>query len=76
MFSILFRMTLIDHFYKKTFHFGGNTDVSYQIVLQEEFAKEPHTVRGRQLQWYSHKMLLNFRIKLDQETNFGFENYI
>ena len=43
---------------------------------QEEFAEERHTVRGRQLQWYSHQMLLNFRIKLDQETNVSFEKSI
>ena len=73
MFSILFRTILTVHFYK-SISFGGNTDVSCQIVLQEEFAEEPHTVRGRQLQWCSHETLLNFRIKLDQETNFSFEN--
>ena len=71
MFSILFRTILIS---TKTFHFGGNTDVSCQIVLQEEIAEEPHTVPGRQLQWCSRETLLNFRIKLDQETNFSFEN--
>ena len=73
MFSILFRTILTVHFYKNSFHFGGNIDVSCQIVLQEEFGEEPHTVPGRQLQWYRQETLLNFRIKLDQETNFGFE---
>ena len=43
------------------------------MVLQEVFTEKPHTVRGRQLQWYSHETLLNFRIQLDQETNFSFE---
>ena len=38
--------------------FGGNIDVSCQIVLQEEFAEEPHTVHGRQLQWYRQETLL------------------
>ena len=45
-----------------------------KIVLQEEFAEESHTVPGRKLQWCSRETLLNFRIKLDQETNFSFEN--
>ena len=43
------------------------------MVLQEVFAEKPHTVRRRQLQWYSHETLFNFRIKLDQEINFSFE---
>ena len=46
------------------------------MVLQEEFAEKPRTVRGGQLQWYSHETLLNFRIKLDQETNFSIEKKI
>ena len=70
-YSLYAVMTIINN--PKTLHFGGNTDVSCQIVLQEEFVEEPHTVRGEQLQWYSHETLLNFRIKLDQETNFSFE---
>ena len=73
MISVLFRTILTVRF-NKIFHFGGITDVSCQIVLQEEFAEEPHTVRGKQLQWCSHETLLNFRIKLDEKTNFGFEN--
>ena len=73
MFSILFIERFWQFISTKTFHFGGNTDVSCQMVLQEVFAEKPHTVRGRQLQWYSHETLLNFRIKLDQETNFSFE---
>ena len=72
MFTALFRTILTVHFYKNI-HFRGNTDVPCQIILQEEFAEEPHTVHGRQLQCYSHKTLLNFRIKLDQETNFNSE---
>ena len=74
MFSILFRTILTVHFYKNiSFRWKSDTDVSCQIVLQEEFVEEPRTVRGGQLQWYSHETLLNFRIKLDQETNFSFE---
>ena len=72
MFSILFRTILTVHFHKNI-SFSGNTGVSCQMVLQEVFAEKPHTVRGRQLQRYSHETLLNFRIQLDQETNFSFE---
>ena len=71
--SVLFRTILTVHFYKNI-SFRRKIDVSCQIVLQEEFAEEPHTIRGRQLQWCSHESLLNFRIQLDQETNFSFEN--
>ena len=59
MFSVLFK-TILTVFSTKIFHFGENTDVSCQIILQEEFAEEPHTVPGRQLQWYSHETLLSF----------------
>ena len=39
MFSVLFR-TILTVFSTKTFHFGGNTDVSFQIVQQEEYAAD------------------------------------
>ena len=45
-----------------------------KFSLQGEFAEEPHTVPARQLQWCSRETLLNFRIKLDQEADFSFEN--
>ena len=75
MFSVLFTAILTIHFYKNISVLMF-TDVCCQMVLQEEFAEKPHTVRGGQLQWYSHETLLNFRIKLDQETNFSFKKYI
>ena len=47
MFSMLFRMILTVHLYKNI-SFWWNTDFSCQIVLQEEFAEEPHTYGTRQ----------------------------
>ena len=73
MFSILFITILTVFMSTKTFHFGGSIDVSCRIFLQEEFAEEPYVVRGRQLQLYSHETLLDFRIKLDRETNLVLE---